>query len=56
MHGGVPVKDDDRFAPDEWATLRFAPFWVLAALVGCYRGFDPPEHVAPEPSAGASDG
>jgi hypothetical protein len=26
----------DSFAPDEWATLRFAPFWILAAFVGCY--------------------
>ncbi len=40
------MKDDDRFAPDEWATLRFAPFWILAALVGCYRGFDPLEFEA----------
>jgi hypothetical protein len=36
----------DAFAPDEWATLRFAPFWVLAAVTGCYRGFDPAEFEA----------
>ena len=34
------------FAPEEWVTLRFAPFWVLAALAGCYRGFDPLEFEA----------
>ena len=36
----------DNFAPDEWATLRFAPFWILAAFVGCHRGFDPLEFEA----------
>jgi hypothetical protein len=36
----------DSFAPDEWATLRFAPFWILAASMGCYRGFDPLEFEA----------
>lgn len=35
--------DDDLFTPEEWATLRFAPFWVLAAVAGSYRGFDPLE-------------
>jgi hypothetical protein len=37
------VIEDDTFAPAEWATLRFAPFWVLAALAGRQRGFDPIE-------------
>jgi hypothetical protein len=37
---------DETFASDEWATLRFAPFWILAAIVGCYRGFDPLEFEA----------
>jgi hypothetical protein len=36
----------DDFAPDEWVTLRFAPFWILAAFVGCSRGFDPLEFEA----------
>ena len=36
-HEGVTVID---FAPAEWATLRFAPFWVLAAIAGRQRGFD----------------
>ena len=35
--------DDSAFAPAEWATLRFAPFWVLAALAGRQRGFEPVE-------------
>jgi hypothetical protein len=37
---------DDTFAPDEWTTLRFAPFWILAAFAGCSRGFDPHEFEA----------
>jgi hypothetical protein len=37
------VVDDGAFAPAEWATLRFAPFWVLAALAGRERDFDPVE-------------
>lgn len=32
--------EDDVFAADERATLRFAPFWVLAAFAGRQRGFD----------------
>ena len=35
--------DHSEFAPEEWATLRFAPFWVLAALAGRQSGFDPIE-------------
>lgn len=35
--------DDRAFAPAEWATLRFAPFWVLAAIAGRERDFDPVE-------------
>ena len=45
-HAGVIVTDDETFAPDEWATLCLAPFWILAALAGCYRGFDPLEFEA----------
>lgn len=40
------MKDDERFTPNEWATLRFAPFWVLAAFAGCFRGFEPLEFEA----------
>ena len=42
-HEGVTVIDQSAFAPEEWATLRFAPFWVLAALAGRQSGFDPVE-------------
>jgi hypothetical protein len=42
-HEGVTVIDHSEFAPEEWATLRFAPFWVLAALAGRQSGFDPIE-------------
>jgi hypothetical protein len=37
------VIDDSAFAPAEWRTLRFAPFWVLAALAGRQSAFDPIE-------------
>jgi hypothetical protein len=43
---GDTVFDDERFTPDEWATLRFSPFWILAAFAGCFRGFDPLEFEA----------
>jgi hypothetical protein len=42
-HEGVTVIEDRAFAPAEWATLRFAPFWVLAAIAGRQSGFDPVE-------------
>jgi len=31
---------------DEWRTLQFAPFWMLAAVVGAYDGFDIREYEA----------
>src|SRR5437870_3155919 len=34
------------FTPEEWRTLQFAPFWMLSAVVGAYRGFDPFEYEA----------
>src|SRR5690242_8096519 len=40
---GATVIEDGAFAPAEWATLRFAPFWVLAAIAGRQSGFDPVE-------------
>jgi hypothetical protein len=40
------VIEDDMFATDERATLRFAPFWVLAAFAGRQRGFDQAEFEA----------
>jgi hypothetical protein len=35
------VIETETFTPDEWWTLRFAPFWVLSAVVGRTRSFDP---------------
>jgi hypothetical protein len=32
-----------RFTAEEWRTLQFAPFWMLSAVVGGYRRFDPLE-------------
>jgi hypothetical protein len=31
---------------DEWRTLQFAPFWMLAAVAGAYRRFDILEYEA----------
>ena len=31
----------DRYTPEEWRTLQFAPFWMLSAVVGAYNHFDP---------------
>jgi hypothetical protein len=31
----------ERYTPEEWRTLQFAPFWMLSAVVGTYGGFDP---------------
>jgi hypothetical protein len=40
------VGESQRFSPQEWRTLQFAPFWVLTAVVGAYRDFDPLEFEA----------
>jgi len=40
------VSERDRFTSEEWRTLQFAPFWVLSAVVGAYRRFDPREYQA----------
>ena len=32
--------------PGEWRTLQLAPFWMLGAVVGAYRGFDRLEYDA----------
>ena len=31
---------------NDWQTLRFSPFWVLAGMAGTYRKFDPLEEAA----------
>src|SRR4029450_12449579 len=38
---GAPVSEQDRYSPEEWRTLQFAPFWMFSAVVGAYGGFDP---------------
>jgi hypothetical protein len=35
------VSERDRFTPEEWRTLQFAPFWMFSAVVGAYDRFDP---------------
>jgi hypothetical protein len=31
----------ERYTPEEWRTLQFAPFWMFSAVVGAYNRFDP---------------
>ncbi len=40
------MSERDRFTPEEWRTLQFAPFWMFSAVVGAYRRFDPREYRA----------
>jgi hypothetical protein len=35
------MAEQDRYTPEEWRTLQFAPFWMFSAVVGAYSGFDP---------------
>ena len=39
--GNGPVSERDRYTPEEWRTLQFAPFWMFGAVVGAYNRFDP---------------
>ena len=39
--GAGAVSEQDRFTPEEWRTLQFAPFWMFSAVVGAYDRFDP---------------
>ena len=39
--GNEPVSERDRYTPEEWRTLQFAPFWMFGAVVGAYNRFDP---------------
>ena len=32
--------EQDRYTPEEWRTLQFAPFWMFSAVVGSYNRFD----------------
>jgi hypothetical protein len=35
------MAERDRYTPEEWRTLQFAPFWMLSAVVGAYDRIDP---------------
>jgi hypothetical protein len=35
------MAERDRYTPEEWRTLQFAPFWMFSAVVGAYGRFDP---------------
>ena len=35
------MDERDRYTPDEWRTLQFAPFWMFGAVVGAYDRYDP---------------
>ena len=35
------MDERDRYTPDEWRTLQFAPFWMFGAVVGAYHRYDP---------------
>jgi hypothetical protein len=35
------MSERDRYTPEEWRTLQFAPFWMFSAVVGAYNRFDP---------------
>ena len=35
------MAEQDRYTPEEWRTLQFAPFWMFSAVVGAYSRFDP---------------
>ena len=38
------MAEQDRYTPEEWRTLQFAPFWMFSAVVGAYSGFDPRDY------------
>jgi hypothetical protein len=44
MRGGMSEREG--LSREEWRTLQFAPFWMLAAVVGAYRRFDLLEYEA----------
>jgi hypothetical protein len=35
------MSEQDKYTPDEWRTLQFAPFWMFSAVIGAYNWFDP---------------
>ena len=40
------MSEQDRYTPEEWRTLQFAPFWMFSAVIGAYDRFDPRDHQA----------
>jgi hypothetical protein len=40
------MSEQDRYTPEEWRTLQFAPFWMFSAVIGAYGRFDPRDHQA----------
>ena len=40
------MSEQDRFTPEEWRTLQFAPFWIFSAVIGAYDRYDQRDHQA----------
>jgi hypothetical protein len=38
------MSEQDKYTPEEWRTLQFAPFWVFSAVIGAYDRFDPRDY------------
>ena len=38
------MSEQEKFTPEEWRTLQFAPFWILSAVIGAYDRFDPRDY------------
>ncbi len=38
------MSEQDRYTPEEWRTLQFAPFWMFSAVIGAYNRFDPRDY------------
>jgi hypothetical protein len=35
------MSEQDKYTPEEWRTLQFAPFWMFSAVIGAYNRYDP---------------
>jgi len=35
------MSEQDRYTPQQWRTLQFAPFWMFSAVIGAYNRYDP---------------
>ncbi|HEV8650866.1 MAG TPA: hypothetical protein VG276_16070 [Actinomycetes bacterium] len=38
------MSEQEKFTPEEWRTLQFAPFWIFSAVIGAYNRFDPRDY------------